>query len=72
MGDKSELTCGSDLLCRVAHDGRGAELTLFDLYDPPGLRGCHQQVGLPAQKRWDLDDVRHLCHRRRLLGSSHK
>ena len=43
------------------------ELAFFDVHDSAGLRSSHNQTGLAAQKRRDLDDVEHLGRRSDLL-----
>ncbi len=42
---------------RMTHVERREELSLLDVDRAPGLRRRHEQVGLPAQERGDLQDV---------------
>ena len=52
-----------DLVDNVADIPGGQELAFFDIHDSAGLRSSHNQTGLAAQKRRDLDDVEHLGRR---------
>ena len=57
-----------DLRDRVPDVPRRQELSLLDVHGPPGPGRRHQQVGLAAQKRGDLQHVDHLGDRRGLIG----
>src|SRR6187401_1646874 len=57
-----------DLRDRVFHVFRREELALLDVDGAAGLRRGDDQVGLPRQKRGNLQDVRDPCRRSRLAG----
>src|SRR5579872_1977242 len=50
------------LFDRMAHIPGSDELPLLDIDHAAAQRGCDHQIGLPAQKRWDLQYVRDLCN----------
>ena len=41
----------------MAHVGGREELSLLDVDDPPGARRGDDQIGLPREKRRNLEDV---------------
>ena len=45
---------------------RRHELALLDIHDPARAAGFEQQIGLPAEKRRDLENVHHFGRRLRL------
>jgi hypothetical protein len=65
------ITCGAHLLHSVLHVPGRDELALLNVHRAPGLGGGHQDVGLPAKERGDLDDVHHLACPLGLLGTVH-
>src|SRR5690554_489868 len=52
-----------DLLRHVAHIPRGKKLPLFHVHHSSSLRGCHEQVGLAAEKSWNLQYIHSFCDR---------
>ena len=58
LGDEYTRVAGvDDLGHRVAHVVGREELTLLDVDGAAGPRGGHDQVGLPAEERRNLEDV---------------
>src|SRR5579872_850152 len=51
------ISCAGDFLDGVAHLPWRDELAFLDVYSATGLSRRHQQIRLPAQKRWDLNHV---------------
>ena len=43
-------------------------MALLDVHDPPGAPGLDQQIGLAAEERGDLQDVRRFGRRLGLRG----
>src|SRR5262249_19546805 len=41
----------------ILHIPRRHELPFLEVYHFPGLRGCQQEIGLPAKKRRDLQNI---------------
>ena len=67
LGDDDARVAGvHDLPHRVRHVVGRQELTLLDVDDASGLRRGHQEVGLPAQERRNLQDVGHRGRGRRV------
>ena len=51
----------------VPHVAGGHELALLHVHGPAGLRGGHQQIGLPGKERGNLQQRAHFADRRGLL-----
>ena len=56
-----------ELVDDVLHVAGGHELPLLDVDRPARLRGGHEQIGLPGEKRRDLQHVADLAGRRGLV-----
>ena len=55
----------------MLHLLRSQELGLFDIDYRTGLGHRHDQIGLPGQKGWQLDNVTDFSHRCRLMRLVH-
>src|SRR5580704_16166388 len=51
------VACLPDLFYRKFHGSSAEELPFFYIHRLTRLRGCHQQVCLPAKKGRDLQDI---------------
>ena len=67
LGDEHAIVAGlAHLGDGMPHVERREELTLLDVHDAPGGGRGGEEVGLPRQKRRNLEDVDDLGHRRGL------
>ena len=60
-----------DLGGDVRHIPRRQKLALLHVHDSPGVAGRHQQIGLPAQERRNLQHIHRLGRRRALCRVMH-
>ncbi len=68
FGDEhARVACGDNLGDCVLHVVWRKELSFLDVDDATGLGGGHQEIGLPAQERGDLEDIGDIGRRSRLL-----
>ena len=58
---------GGELVDHVPHVAGGQELGFFHMHRPAGCGRRHEQIGLPAQERGNLQQIANLGHRSGLM-----